>query len=164
MYSNQHKYCTFAGEMKQVIKNISVVFTAFFVIFLSIGLNISKMKCDVDSTFYLGTEVPSCSMYTEAMCTDEQEEISCCTKEILESCCPETNNKSCASETENIHFDFETLISEYGFTFTESAINLRLCLFAYTFQKDQLVNNYISGIPLPKLKQPVFSQTQSFLL
>ena len=85
-------------------------------------------------------------------------------KEIEKSCCPETNNETCASETEKIHFDFETLVSKYIFTFTEVSIDLLLYYSGYNFQNNQLVNSYQSGIPPPRLKQPIFSQIQSFLL
>ena len=85
-------------------------------------------------------------------------------KEIIISCCPETNDNSCASETENIHFEFETLLSEYEFTFVDFSIELPVFYAASTSQAQQLVNNYQSDIPPPKLKQPIFSQIQSFLL
>ena len=138
-----------------MIRNSSVLLTAFLVLFLSIGLNISKMKCDEDGTLYLGTEVPSCSMETEVLCGSHQEKI---------SCCPETNDNSCASETENIHFEFETLLSEHEFTFVDFSIELPVFYAASTSQTQQLVNNYQSGIPPPKLKRPIFSQIQAFLL
>ena len=150
-----------------MIRNSSVLLTAFLVLFLSIGLNISKMKCAEDGRLYLGTEVPSCSMETEVLCGAQQKEISCCKKEIIKSCCPETNDNSCASETENIHFEFETLVNEYEFAFAALLIELPLSHAASTFQIQQaqkLVNNYHSGIPPPKLKQPIISQLQSFLL
>lgn len=137
---------------------------ATMVIFLSIGMNISKMKCAEDGQLYLGTEVPSCSMDAELMCEAKQDKISCCMKEIEKSCCPETNDETCASETEKIHFDFETLVSKYIFTFTEISIDLLLCYSGYNFQNNQLVNSHQSSIPPPRLKQPIFSQIQSFLL
>ena len=137
---------------------------AAIVIFLSIGIHISKMKCARDGQLYLGTEVPSCSMDTEVMCVAEQEKISCCMKEIEKSCCPETKDETCASETENIHFDFETLVSKQMFSFTEISIDLSLFYSSYSVQTNQLVNNYQSGIPPPKPKQPILSQIQSFLL
>ena len=147
-----------------MIRNSFVLLTAFLVMFLSIGLNISKMKCAEDGTLYLGTEVPSCSMETEVLCGSHEEKISCCMKEIIKSCCPETNDNSCASETENIHFEFETLLSEHEFTFVDFSIELPVFYAASTFQAQQLVNNCQSGIPPPKLKQPIFSQIQAFLL
>ena len=132
--------------------------------FLSIGLNISKMKCAEDGTLYLGTEVPSCSMETEVLCGSHEEKISWCMKEIIKSCCPETNDNSCASETENIHFEFDTLLSEHEFTFVDFSIDLPVFYAASTTQTHRLVNNCQSGIPPPKLKQPIISQIQAFLL
>ena len=146
-----------------MIRNSFVLLTAFLVMFLSIGLNISKMKCAEDGTLYLGTEVPSCSMETEVLCGSHEEKISCCMKEIIKSCCPETNDNSCASETENIHFEFETLLSEHEFTFVDFSIELPFYA-ASTFQAQQLVNNCQSGIPPPILKRPIFSQIHTFLL
>ena len=137
---------------------------AAIVIFLSIGIHISKMKCATDGQLYLGTEVPSCSMNTEVMCVAEQEKIFCCMKEIEKSCCPETKDETCASETENIHFDFETLVSKQIFSFTQISIDLSLFYSSYSIQTNQLVNNCQSGMPPPKPKQPILSQIQSFLL
>ncbi len=137
---------------------------ATIVLCLSIGIHISKMKCAVDGQLYLGTTVPSCSIDTKVMCMDEQEEISCCMREIEKSCCPETKDETCASETENIHFNFETLVSKQIFSFTEILIDLSLFYSSCIAQTNQLVNNYQSGIPPPKPKQPILSQIQSFLL
>ena len=137
---------------------------AAIVLCLSIGIHISKMKCAVDGQLYLGTTVPSCSLDTKVMCMDEQEEISCCMREIEKSCCPETKDETCASETENIHFDFETLVSNQMFSFTDISIDLSLFYSSCSTQTNQLVNNFQSGIPPPKPKQPILSQIQSFLL
>ena len=137
---------------------------ATIVLCLSIGIHISKMKCAVDGQLYLGTTVPSCSIDTKVMCMDEQEEISCCMREIEKSCCPETKDETCASETENIHFNFETLVSKQIFSFTEILIDLSLFYSSCIAQTNQLVNNYQSGMPPPKPKQPILSQIQSFLL
>ena len=38
---------------------------ATMVMFLSVGIHISKMKCAEDGQLYFGTEVPSCSMEKE---------------------------------------------------------------------------------------------------
>jgi len=150
--------------MKNIFRNISFLLMATIVLCLSIGIHISKMKCAVDGQLYLGTTVPSCSIDTKVMCMDEQEEISCCMREIEKSCCPETKDETCASETENIHFNFETLVSKQIFSFTEILIDLSLFYSSCIAQTNQLVNNYQSGIPPPKPKQPILSQIQSFLL
>jgi hypothetical protein len=150
--------------MKDIFRNISFFLMAAIVLCLSIGIHISKMKCAVDGQLYLGTTVPSCSLDTKVMCMDEQEEISCCMREIEKSCCPETKDETCASETENIHFDFETLVSNQMFSFTDISIDLSLFYSSCSTQTNQLVNNFQSGIPPPKPKQPILSQIQSFLL
>ena len=150
--------------MKDIFRNISFFLMAAIVLCLSIGIHISKMKCAVDGQLYLGTTVPSCSLDTKVMCMDEQEEISCCMRGIEKSCCPETKDETCASETENIHFDFETLVSNQMFSFTDISIDLSLFYSSCSTQTNQLVNNFQSGIPPPKPKQPILSQIQSFLL
>ena len=101
--------------MKNIFSNISFFLMAIMVLFLSIGMCISKMKCADDNQLYFGTSVPSCSIDTEVLCVVAQETI---------YCCPETNDASCASETENIHFDFETLVTEYTFVFSVSFKNV----------------------------------------
>ena len=96
--------------MKNTFRNIFLFLMSTMVLFLSMGVNISKMKCAQDGALYLGTEVPSCSVENEVLCEVERKRVSCCNLEVVKSCCPETKDNSCASETENIQFDFETLI------------------------------------------------------
>ena len=55
---------------------------AVFILSVSMGMNISKMKCDEDGSVYLGTQVPSCSMENEVVCNKEQEKVSCCMIEM----------------------------------------------------------------------------------
>ena len=150
--------------MKRLVNNISVLSMAFFVMLLSIGLNISKMKCATDGHFYFGTEVPSCSIQTELICEAQKEDMSCCMKDIVESCCPETNDESCASETENMHFDFETLISESEFVLKDFLIVSAISHLTDKFQTHYLSFSYLSGIPPPQFKKSIFLQIQSFLL
>ena len=108
--------------MKQILRNISLVIMIILVVFLSMGVNVSKMRCDEDGSLYLGSEVPSCSMDNEVICTKEQEKVSCCMLEVVRSCCPEKKDNSCASETETIQFDFETLVSDSEFSFKEEIL------------------------------------------
>ncbi|HJN63925.1 MAG TPA: hypothetical protein QGG91_04335, partial [Flavobacteriales bacterium] len=93
--------------MKNTFRNISLFLMAIIVLFLSIGMSISKMECADNGQLYFGTDVPSCSMDKEVVCQAKQEKVSCCSIEVEKQCCPETMDKSCASETENIQFDFE---------------------------------------------------------
>ena len=137
---------------------------ATMVMFLSVGIHISKMKCADDGQLYLGTDVPSCSMEKEVACQEKQEKVSCCMIEVEKQCCPETKDKSCASETENIQFDFETTVSITDFDFSLLALPLFHTAFSSVFSANEKANNYLSGIPPPKLNKPLLANIQSFLL
>ena len=150
--------------MKQILRNISLVIMTILVVFLSMGVNISKMRCDKTGSLYLGSEVPSCSMDNAVICTKAQEKVSCCMLEIKKSCCPEKKDNSCASETETIQFDFETLVTVFELNLKEiSALLYTVVLHDKECDLKKYIN-YISGIPLPKLNKPQLAQIQSFLL
>ena len=150
--------------MKLILINISLVILTILVVFLSMGVNVSKMRCDEGGTLFLGSEVPSCSEKNEVVCAKQQEKVSCCMIEVKKSCCPETNDKSCTSSTQNIHFDFETLITVFDFDFKE----ISSFLYSVVLYDKQCVLkksiNYISGMPPPKLHKPELAKIQSFLL
>ena len=150
--------------MKNTFKNTSVLLIATIVMFLSIGMNISKMKCAEDGALYFGTEVPSCSIESEVLCEKNEEKVSCCMIEVEKSCCPETEDNSCASETENIQFDFETTVFISNFDFSLLALPLISFTFSDLFLLAAKSNNYQNGIPPPKINKPTLSQIQSFLL
>tara|TARA_B110000196_G_scaffold141526_1_gene122527 strand:+ start:167 stop:619 length:453 start_codon:yes stop_codon:yes gene_type:complete len=150
--------------MKNTFRNTSVFLMATMVIFLSVGMHISKMKCADDSQLYLGTDVPSCSMEKEVACQEKQEKVSCCMIEVEKQCCPETKDKSCASETENIQFDFETLVSDREFSFKEEVLLYSSIFVSNCFQQFKSVNAYATSIPPPKLNKPLLANLQSFLL
>ena len=137
---------------------------ATMVMFLSVGIHISKMKCADDGQLYLGTDVPSCSMEKEVACQEKQEKVSCCMIEVEKQCCPETKDKSCASETESIQFDFETLVSDSKFFFKEEALLYSSILISNCFQQFKSVNAYTTNIPPHKLNKPLLANIQSFLL
>ncbi len=149
--------------MKRIQKIVSVIL-AVFVLLIAVGVNISKMKCDDDGALYFGTEVPSCSMEKEVACELSQKKVSCCMAEIEKTCCPETKDNSCASETELFHFDFETLVTSSNINFSiVSVMDVFLTISSSNYINLKVVK-YLSGIPPPKLKKPVLSQIQSFLL
>ena len=151
-------------KLKEVFKVVFSIVMAVFILSVSMGMNISKMKCDEEGSVYLGTEVPSCSVENEVVCNKEQEKVSCCMIEIQKSCCPETNDKSCASSTQNIHYDFETILTVFELDFSEKT-NLLSFFISYDSKSYFVkVNNYFSGIPPPKLNKPQLAQIQSFLL
>jgi len=149
--------------MKSLFKNISLYFTALLVLFLSVGISFSKMRCSLDNSFYLGIEVASCSESVEVICEQKQEKVSCCMEVIEITCCPATKEKTCNSDTQTIHFDFETLITELEIKFHVPEL---LSLFNTNnfFSVISSAITYSSGIPPPKLYRPELSKIQSFLL
>jgi len=151
-------------NLKEIFKVVFSIVMSVFILSISMGMNISKMKCDEDGSLYLGTEVPSCSVENEVVCNKEQEKMYCCMIEVRKSCCPETNDKSCASSTKNIHYNFETILTIFEFDFLETTILLSFFNSYYSKSYFVKVNNYFSGILPPKLKKPQLSQIQSFLL
>ncbi|MDB9809240.1 hypothetical protein OAB72_00760 [Flavobacteriales bacterium] len=151
-------------KLKEIFKVVFSIVMAVFIMSVSMGMNISKMKCDEDGSVYLGTEVPSCSEEYEVVCNKEQEKVTCCMIEIQKSCCPETNDESCASSTQNIHYDFETILTVLELDFSEKA---SLLSFFNSYESNSYfvkVNNYFSGIPPPKLNKPILAKIQSFLI
>ena len=151
-------------KLKEIFKVVFSIVMAVFILSISMGMNISKMKCDEDGSVYLGTEVPSCSVENEVVCNKKQEKVSCCMIEIQKSCCPETNDESCASSTQNIHYDFETILTVFELDFSKITILLSF-LNSYDSKSYFVkVNNYFSGIPPPKLNKPILAKIQSFLI
>ena len=150
--------------MKFIIKNIIFIAMAIFIMLLSMGLNISKMKCTKGGAVYLGTAVPSCSQEKEVQCEQVQKKVTCCMLEVEKVCCPETEDKSCASETELVHFDFETIISFSNYDLSLLVYPIINIIYSDVFFISKISNNFQSGIPPPKLNKPVLSQIQSFLL
>ncbi len=151
-------------NLKEIFKVVFSIVMIVFILSISMGMNISKMKCDDDGNVYLGTQVPSCSERDEIVCNKAQDKVSCCVIEVEKSCCPETNDKSCASSTQNIHYDFETILTVFELDFSEKA---SLLFFFNSYDSKSYfvkVNNYLSCVPLPKLNKPKLAQIQSFLL
>ena len=151
-------------RIKEIFKVIFSIAMAVFILSVSMGMNISKMRCDKTGSLYLGSEVPSCSMDNAVICTKAQEKVLCCMLEVKKSCCPEKKDNSCASETETIQFDFETLVTVFELNLKEISV-LLYTVALHDKQCDLKKDiNYISGIPPPKLNKPQLSQIQSFLL
>ena len=151
-------------KFKKISKVVFSILMVVFILSISMGVNISKMKCNEDGDLYLGSKVPSCSMQNEVICEGKQEKISCCMKEIKKLCCPEKNDNSCTSETATIQFDFETLVTTFGLDFLVAPILLFTFTLTDCFNANYNVQTYLSDIPPPKLHKPVLSNIQSFLL
>ena len=150
---------------KNTLNIFSFILTTF-VIFLSIGINISKMQCSKDGKLFIGTEVPNCMQINEIACSENSNEFSCCKqKDLLQTCCPQTNDDSCASETANFQFNFETILTSFTLNFNDSFFIDYTCLIYYKFFsfKDKFI--YIGDIPFPpNLNKPKLTHIQSFLL
>jgi hypothetical protein len=132
------------------------------VIFLSLGVNVSKIKCNLDGTLYLGSKAPSCSSLADVICFQEQEKSSCCVLDVQKSCCSDNLSNTCSIYTESIKFDFETIISLFDFDFDNSSLISSILLF-----KDRLsecYNNYFLYIPPAEILKPQLSKIQVFLL
>ena len=151
-------------KFKEIFRVVFSITMVVFILSISIGVNISKMKCNESYALYLGSEVPSCSMEDEVICEEEQEKTSCCMKEIKRLCCLEKNDNSCASETKTIQFDFETLLTAFDPDFSVAPILLFTFNLTDYFNVNYNVQTYLSDIPPPKLHKPVLSKIQSFLL
>jgi len=151
-------------KFKEIFKVVVSIVMVVFILSISMGVNISKMKCNEAGDLYLGSEVPSCSMENEVICEGKQEKISCCIAKIEKLCCPEKNDNSCASETETIQFDFETLLTAFDHDFSVASILLFSFNLTDCFSANYNVQTYLSDIPPPKLHNPVLSKIQSYLL
>ena len=151
--------------MRQIFVNIYLVLLATFVVFLSVGVSISKMQCSKDGKIFIGAEIPNCMEKQAIACDIVLNEISCCQKEeAQESCCPQTNDNSCAGETANIQFDFETVISSFEVNFKAISILLYTCyIHELTYNLKQELN-YSKVISLLRLYKPELAKIQAFLL
>jgi len=149
--------------MRKFCKNICIFLLTTFVLFLSIGIHISKMGCLEDSRIFIGKEVPNCMQLEKTACIIELQKISCCNRdEIKQICCPEKKDDSCASETTNIQFDFETIISVFNFDF--ELLSVFLCIRDHKYVDYTIDNDYVSSVPPPKINKPELIEIQSFLL
>ena len=156
--------------MTQIVKNISLLILSFLVIFLSVGLSVSEMrcselKCPEYGKLFIGSDVPNCLDQKNQACDMFFDDVSCCkTTEIETSCCSENEDDACASETTNIQFDFETITSSFEFDFKQIGV-LLFTFFIY----DQVrvlkpLLNYSNAGPLLQLSKPNIKEIQSFLL
>ena len=150
--------------MKKMFRNISLVMMTILVVFLSMGVNISKMKCDKSGRVFIGTETMSCSADKDIICDSNQEKIACCILEIQKSCCPKQTDNNCSSDIELVQFDFETIVESVDHnTSLLNAFYVNSYVSNY-FTFNYNVNNYKSGISPPKLHKPILAKIQSFLL
>lgn len=149
--------------MRKFFKNICIFLLTTFVLFLSIGIHVSKMGCSKDSGIFIGKEVLNCMQSKNTACIMDLQKISCCKKdEIKQTCCPVKEDNSCASETTNIQFDFETIISVFDPDFELQRVLLRVVYHKYVYYTTDI--DYVTSIPPPKINKPELIEIQSFLL
>ena len=67
--------------MKLILKNSLTILISIFVVFLSIGVNVSKMLCSESGQIYIGKEVPNSKQEQELLCIDKQNLLLCCNEE-----------------------------------------------------------------------------------
>jgi hypothetical protein len=149
----------------KIVKNICVLIVVTAVMFLTIGSNISKMKCAKEFSFYLGTEVPNCKTEKKTSCNIDLEKMSCCKKEEMQnSCCPTTDG--CEKDTELLQFTFETLVTQKQKITDCKEISLFKKIQNNLFKlsvHDNLITHYQAESP-PLLTKPILPEIQSFLL
>ena len=149
--------------MKKIIVNICILMVTTLVLFLSVGIHISKMKCSEDNRFFIGTAVPNCMQERDIACVLDSQKTSCCQKDTIEeTCCPETNDDTCASEKTNIQFDFETLIPFFNHDF--ELLSVVTCVLIYKKSYYTIGADYVINIPPPRINKPELIDIQSFLL
>jgi len=147
--------------MELIIRNITLFIVSILVLFLSMGVSVSKMKCSENGELFIGKKVPNCIENKDVSCFLE-EDASCCNKQVIErSCCPETNDNTCAGETKNVQFDFETTISFYDFSFVLSPLFYNILDNRFILKRQ--LKYCLHDIPPPKLLK-TYLLIQSFLL
>ncbi len=150
--------------MKNIFSH-SVIFAMIIVVVsLSIGMNISKMKCADNGQLYFGTQVPSCNIDNEIRCNQNEQLVSCCLVTLESQCCPETNDNNCASEIKSLKFDFETLLynSLYHF-YIDNIITCNTHVDAY-LDNTKVLWFFYDIKPPPDINSSFLAQIQSFLL
>ena len=150
--------------MKKIAKNIATLFMASFVLFISIGLNISKIKCGENSNVYVGIGDPTCIIAKESCTVDDlMGSSSCCIKTKQTNCCCDDQIKMCKKENILIQYDFQTIITE-----TKSIIhNIFIQNIIYGVENIIVSNKIIYSInkhPPPLLVSDLRIKIQSFLI
>ena len=151
--------------MNNIFKNITFLLLASFVLFMSMGVNISKMSCDKSGQLYIGTKIPSCNDNQFANCCTELSRFSCCSMIEEESCCAINAQGTCDKESAKIQYSFETILP-----YVKEILEIKaITLFTYIVfncyslvQGEKLIHS--CGIPPPLLKAPVLTKIQSFLI
>jgi len=147
--------------MKIFFKNILIYTLASFVLFISVGFNISKINCHQNISLSFGNIEDKCHSQITHVETTLAKEVSCCS--ILEesTCCSSFNCK-CEKEFSNIHFNFETLLIE------KSNFNV-FSFLLFEFLRVESLIPYINFLSFSTeapliIYQPILSKIQSFII
>ena len=148
--------------MKLVFRNISLLLLSFLVVFLSVGVTISKMACCTDKISF-GLESPKCGQEEkELICKTDIIKQSCCQKlNDQESCCAMGSNM-CVIDLRELKFDFETIIPFEDIDF-EIINKSSYIIYHYDFASSLLEASQFDSSVLQLTKRHL-SMIQSFLL
>ena len=148
--------------MKKISLKIGVYLLASFVLFLSIGFNVSKITCHEKSMIAIGDSQSACHEDVDAICVLATNSQSCCNVEEVIECCSSFKNL-CDKELSNIRYDFYTLISE-KFDLKDVVLNY---VNIYFFNNNSFLVFYDlidHDSPPPLSRKLVLSKIQSFLI
>ena len=97
--------------MKRKSQNIATYLLASIVLFLSIGVNISKITCHENSIISFGNSQLACHEDIIDQCALEVTSESCCSVEEIVECCSSFKD-ACDKESSILQYFFYTIISE----------------------------------------------------
>ena len=147
--------------MKIILQQIGVYLLASFVLFLSIGFNISKITCHESSIIALGDSQSACHEDANNSCVLETNTESCCTIEKAIECCSSFNNL-CDKELSNIKYDFYTLISE-KIKVKDIAFDY-INTYFFNYNISLAYNQNYHNLQSPLSRKLVLSKIQTFLI
>ena len=147
--------------MNKTFKNIIVLTFTAFTLFVSMGINISKMQCDKGGKIFVGTEVPNCKAEQKVACNMEKKK--CCKQQQKADKKPK---EDCEKESLLLQIDLitqECKCSEVlDFSIVQPLITI-LFDFYQISASDLSYNTHYADAP-PLVRKPILSQIQSFLL
>lgn len=150
--------------MSQLLKNISILMLASFVLLISMGVNLSKIDCHNITEFYIGSTTSNCCEQDLANSCDKLNKSSSSTKKEV-TCCPEESLTCCEKEDISLHYNFQMTLFSVKKMMNLKKINL-LNYFGfkdYKLKTRILINLTLSTILSPQLlNYPVLSKIQVF--
>ncbi|MEE2954158.1 MAG: hypothetical protein VX347_03195 [Bacteroidota bacterium] len=151
--------------MNKILKNITTLLMACFVLFVSIGLNVSKLKCGTNSSLYIGLESPSCTIDKEICSIDNLITSSCCSSIQETNCCHDEKIATCKTESVLIQYNFQTTITEVKVLIQNTTLFVQNIIWG--FDKIAISDHLIYSCkkqPPPLLKLDLYIKIQSFLI